>query len=380
MCGMKTSAATSDFTPEFNAENFQRLAVLLQENLKINAALQSQVKTLTHQVEWFKRQLFGQKSEQRDFADHPYQTTIADLLKDLPAVSTPTEEAKQTVTFQRGKAKKNALEGAVEETGLRFDDSVPVEEIVLPCPELEGPDKDDYEVIDNKITHRLAQNPASFVVLKYIRPVVKKKSTQVIVSVPAPANVLEKSIADVSFLTGLLVDKFVYHLPLYRQHERLEQNGIMLARSTLTNLVKRAISLLKPIYHSQLENILLSKLLAIDETPIKAGKEKKGKLKQGYFWPIYGDCAEICFTFSGSRSMSHLKNTLGEFNGTILSDGYKAYDSYAETVNSTTHALCSAIAPALLYLLHPCSRGCICVAVSKKLNNLNRKPVQKPWR
>ena len=31
--------------------------------------------------------------------------------------------------------------------------------------------------------------------------------------------VFDKSVADVSFLAGMLVDKFTYHLPLYRQHQ-----------------------------------------------------------------------------------------------------------------------------------------------------------------
>ncbi len=113
-------------------------------------------------------------------------------------------------------------------------------------------------------------------------------------------NVLDKSFADVSFLVGMLLDKFLYHLPLYRQHQRLQLNGIEVARSTLTNLVKRSILLLSPIYDAQLRNILQSQVLAMDETPIKAGRKKKGKMRIAYFWPIYGDRDEVCFTSIGS--------------------------------------------------------------------------------
>ena len=60
---------------------------------------------------------------------------------------------------------------------------------------------------------------------------------------------LERSIADVSFLFGMLVDKFVYHLPLYRQHQGLSQCGITLSRTTLTTLAGQAIDLLKPAPH-----------------------------------------------------------------------------------------------------------------------------------
>ncbi len=86
--------------------------------------------------------------------------------------------------------------------------------------------------------------------------------------------------------------------------------------------------------------MLHSQLVLVDETPIKAGKGKPGKLKQGYFWPMLGEQDEICFTFANNRSLSHLASTLGEFSGTLLTDGYKAYEAYAKKVNSTTHALC----------------------------------------
>ena len=66
--------------------------------------------------------------------------------------------------------------------------------------------------------------------------------------------------ADVSVLAGLLVDKFAYHLPLYRQHQRLQAGGITLSRSPLTHWCKRTIELLKPIYQAQLDHVLLSRV------------------------------------------------------------------------------------------------------------------------
>ena len=211
----------------------------LDEQTAKNEKQSEQIKALAHQLAWFKRQLFGQKSEKRDFADNPYQTTMADFFKELPEPPKAPQEEKQTVTYERGKAKKNALAGSPEDAGLRFDESVsvehvPVEQIDIQAPELTGKDKDDYTVVGEKVTYRLAKNPASYVVLKYVRQVAKQKSTQVITTPPAPAAVFEKSFADVSFLAGMLVDKFVDHLPLHRQHQCLTQNGVVLARSILT--------------------------------------------------------------------------------------------------------------------------------------------------
>jgi transposase len=298
------------------------------------------IQALEQQLNWFKRQLFGEKSEKRDMTDNPYQQSIADLLSELPEVAQHPEEKKQTISYQRGKAKKNALEGSPDDSGLRFDDSVPVEEIALTAPELEGPGAEDYEVIGQKITYRLAQRPTSHVVLKYTRPVLKKKSTQQVITTPAPVNVLDKSFGDVSFLAGLLLDKFLYHLPLYRQHQRLETNGIRIARSTLTNLAKRSTELLKPIYQAQLKHLLLSRVLAMDETPVKAGRKKKGKMNLAYFWPIYGDQDEVCFTFSLSRGVQHILDQLGEYGGTLVTDGYGAYEKFSRRNASLTHAQC----------------------------------------
>jgi hypothetical protein len=187
----------------------------------------------------------------------------------------------------------------------------------------------------------LAQRPGSYVVLEYRRPVVKDKRDERIHTTPAPANVLEGSLADVSFLAGMLIDKFCYHLPLYRQHQRLGMSGITLSRSTLTQQVERAIALLKPIYDAQLEHILMSKVLAMDETPIKAGRSRPGKMKQTWFWPVYGQTDEVCFIHSPSRGAKVIVEALGEhFDGTLVTDGHSAYTSFAKKRPEVTHANC----------------------------------------
>ena len=82
--------------------------------------------------------------------------------------------------------------------------------------------------------------------------------------------------ADVSLLACMLIDKFVYHLPLYRQHQRMAAAGIHLARSTLTGWAHRACDLLVPIYEAQLASVLAGSVITMDETPIKAGRKVRG--------------------------------------------------------------------------------------------------------
>ena len=302
------------------------------------AALQQKVVELEHQLEWFKKQLFGSKSEKR-LEEHPDQLRLFGK-KQEPE---PQEPPKQTITYERGKGKKQRPEDCVNEHGLRFDDSVPMKTIVLPVLEIEGLSPDEYEVIGQKAFHRLAQRPASYVVIRYEQPVVKILESQQIATAITPMAVFDKSIADVSFLAGMLVDKFTYHLPLYRQHQRLEGGGVTLSRATLTNLVRRCIELLTPIADAQLENVLMSRVLAMDETPIKAGKSKskRGRMHQGYYWPVYGELDEVSFVYTNSRAHRHVQEIVTKsFNGTIVSDGYAAYARFAEKNDAVTHAQC----------------------------------------
>jgi transposase len=301
-----------------------------------NARLSDHLAALQHQLDWFKRQLFGRKSEKRVDIDPAIQ---GDLLALLGVDSPPEKEEtpQETITYQR---RKKARDGAVNDSGLRFADDVPVETIQVTDPAIEAIPADQRVQIGEKVTCRLAQRPGSYVILKYVRPVYKLIAEQTIVTTPAPANVLEKSVVDVSCLAGLLVDKFCFHLPLYRQHQRLTQCGIQVSRSSLTTWVSRAIDLLRPIVVAQHRQVLLSRVLAMDETPIKAGRQKKGKMRQAYFWPIYGEAHEMVFLYAPSREHRHVGAFLGEFEGTLLSDGYEAYAAYARARDRVIKADC----------------------------------------
>jgi transposase len=305
-------------------------------------ALSEENAQLKRQLAWFKQQLFGSKSEKR-VIDNPDQPLLTGLMGE-PVEALPPAD-KQKITYERGTAKKNRDDDCVTESGLRFGPDVPVKTITLEAPQLSGPDAEQYEIIGYKTSHRLAQHHSAYEVLRFQRPVLKRKECGTLTTTPATFNVLDNSIADVSFLVGMLVDKFLYHLPLYRQHQRLKLNGIELSRGTLTNLSKRSIELLRPIAEAQLAHILQSQVLSMDETPIKAGptKNKKGKgvMKQGWFWPLMGDQDEIAFTYSSGRGRAHIESVLANlFTGTLVSDGYVAYSSYAAKNEQITHANC----------------------------------------
>ena len=149
--------------------------------------------------------------------------------------------------------------------------------------------------------------------------------------------------ADVSFVAGVTVDKFLYHLPLYRIHQRLQDMGFTLSRAWLTQLMQQIARLLEPIYEAQFESIRASRVKAMDETPIKAGLKGLGKMKQGYFWPVYGELDEICFPYCESRRAEHVDQLLGLTappGSVLITDGYAAYSRYAQKTEGLTHAQC----------------------------------------
>jgi len=308
--------------------------------LQNQAALQERNADLERQNEWFKRQLFGRKSERRLLTPDTHQLPLAGI---LPAREDPVDKPPpptETVKAYQRRTRFSALPDADEEGGLRFAASVPVQVIAVPNPEIATLASEAYEVIGEKVTYRLAQQPGAYVVLKYVRKVIKLKKTAQISCPPAPPAVFEKSLADVSLLAGLLIDKFAFHLPLYRQHQRLAHAGITLNRGTLTQWVHRTADLLTPIYHALLSSILQSHVLTMDETPIKAGRQEKGKLHTGYFWPIYGDQDEIAFPFAPTRAERVVREVLGSFCGVLVTDGYKVYDRFTHSMQDIVHAQC----------------------------------------
>ncbi len=296
-------------------------------------------KELQSQLEWFKRQVFGEKSEKR--FDIPASQLalgeLAEVKKGAAEIEIPAHRRKQS---------KPSTDTEV----IRFDENVPTETIVLLPPEVRDlVEGQDYEIIGAKETLRLAQRPAAYVLIKYVRPVIKLLDKLLAVPAPAPVLPQSRSIADVSLLAGILVDKFQFHLPLYRQHQRMKAAGINLSRSLLTNLVQDSAELLAPLYRTLERSVLDSRILMVDETPIKAGVEHgEHRMKKGWFWPVYGEQDEIVFIFCESRGKKEIDKILshwkppdqGNQQRVLLTDGLEAYASYAKKTESLTHAQC----------------------------------------
>ena len=110
----------------------------------------------------------------------------------------------------------------------------------------------------------------------------------------------------------------------------------------MTQIGQQSVELLRPIYGAQLESICVSRVKAMDETGIKAGRTGNGTMKQGYLWPVYGEHDEVCFPFFPSRAANCVEAVLGVKPGgdaVLLTDGYSVYERYAKKTG-ITHANC----------------------------------------
>ena len=261
----------------------------------------------------------------------------------LPVPVLPPPRSTTVKAYER-KERRKPTDLVDKDSQLRFGPDVPVKVIEVEDPATAHIPENMRELVSEDVLYRLGQR-SPYVVLKYVTKTWKLKNSGKLVTPPAPASVIPGGSADVSFLVGLLVDKFQHHLPLYRQHARLLQSDVHLDRGTLTRQVHRTVELLEPIYQAVMSSVLQSPVLAVDETPTPAGLKKgagkeKGKMGSGYLWAFYGSHDEIFFLYSPSRAKKVLEAALAGFQGTLLTDGYIAYESFAKGQKHVLHAQC----------------------------------------
>lgn len=217
----------------------QTNAKLAAELVAVNAACEQ----LKQQLAWLQRQVFGEKTEKPIEIDEQIQPSLLSGLG-VPEAGIPPLPPTEVITYTR-RAKVRGDE-TVNPAGLRFTDAAIIEEVLVDDPAMALVPESERERIGEKVTFRIAQRSSSHVVLKFIRPVYKLKASGEIVTAPLPPVIFEGYTADMSAIAGLLVDKGQYHLPIYRQHQRMGDGGFMLSRQTPLNWAGRGIDLLVP--------------------------------------------------------------------------------------------------------------------------------------
>ncbi len=198
-------------------------------------------------------------------------------------------------------------------------------------------DTSHYKKIGEEITEELEYEPGNLYVNKIIRPKYARPDNRGIATAPMIERPLPKAIAGAGLLAQIVIDKYVDHLPLYRQMERLRREGIVIPYSTITDWVSGTCGLIEPLYEALKKLVLQSDYLHADESPIKVlDKEKKGTTHRGYYWVYQNSIIRlVLFEYQPGRGKEHPENILKDFKGYLQTDGYPGYDFFKQKKDIT---------------------------------------------
>lgn len=184
--------------------------------------------------------------------------------------------------------------------------------------------------IGEDVTEQLDYVPGKLVVLrhsypKYACPYCQDGVTAA-PSAPAP---IPGGLPTAGLLAFILVNKFGTHIPLYRQQDELARAGLFFPRSTLCDWVQRCGELLKPLVDLMHEEVLKSRIIQGDETPVPVLDRSRDSTRKGYIWTTIGDRDHPYTTchYTDSRSRDGPAEFLAGFQGLLQTDAYSSYES-----------------------------------------------------
>lgn len=261
------------------------------------------------------RMLFGQKRER--FVADPNQAVLP-FEPDEQQRQAEEASHQQKITYVRKKQSRPNHKGRVP-----LPDHLPVEQIeIYPEGDLSG-----MVCIGTEVTEELECRPAQFYIKRYIRYKYASKSAEGVVIGALPERVIDKGIPGPDLLAMILVDKYMYHLPLHRQRQRFLRENILIAASTLDGWAAQAMDKIEILYQHLVNDTKTRGYLQADETPIKVLESRnKGSCHQGYYWVYHSPITQtVLFDYQPTRSALGPKGILDDFTGYLQTDGYGVY-------------------------------------------------------
>ncbi|SDR18363.1 Transposase, partial [Chryseobacterium soldanellicola] len=285
------------------------LLAMVSDRDRALAERDEKIDYLESQLAMYRRMQFGQKRER--FEGDPNQTSLP-FDAEPAAAEQQGEEIKEKIEYVR---KRPNHKGRAKLPG-----HLPVEEIEI---HPEG-DLSDMVCIGKEITEELECEPAKFYIKRYIRYKYAAKSCDGVKIGELPERVIDKGIPGAGLLAMILTDKYVDHLPLYRQKQRLARENIRIPSSTIEGWTKEALIKLHPLYEQLVFDTKAKGYLQVDETPIRVlDSDKKGAAHQGYYWVYHAPLdGTVLFDYSPTRGSSAPLPVLGSFRGYLQTDGY----------------------------------------------------------
>lgn len=289
-----------------------------------------QISKLKQQVEMLQRRIWGKSSEKYISEDPQQRKLDFDGLDLLPEEKAQAEAAQTEIeSYKTVRVKVSEKKHPVRKP---LPESLPREEVhIYP----EGVDLTDYAELAPEVTEVLERDPARWYVRRIIRHkyVLKDKSAEAekpVVTAPMAALPIAKSYAGASVLADIIIDKYVNHLPFYRQIQMFKQQGISIAPATINDWFAEVADLMRPVWYRLKELVLASDYIQSDETTIPIIHNEKHQTVKGYLWTVRAVMENLVFFHydHGSRAGKVALGLFKDYQGVIQTDGYSVYDMY----------------------------------------------------
>lgn len=302
------------------------------------------IKRLAARLAMYQRRCHGSLKDRSDAYDGP--TLFDGEFKEAEmAHKEALEQAAKEVEAHARKRRASARKQQNENRPAKYHYQNLREEVRVILPE--DINIDDYDIIGEDITRLLHYRAAELWVECIERPLLRAKSeknaTRVeIKQAKAPRAIIGGNHVAADMLAQLVVNKYSYHLPEYRQVRILKDLGLTMARSTINDWIHATANLLYPLYECQCEAVRAQGYLQVDEVPWKIADQKGKACRNGYAWQFRDvsphNRGTFFYYYKGSRAGEIARAQLKGYQGAIQTDGYKVYDAFENVPGITTLA------------------------------------------
>jgi len=311
-----------------------------------NQLLQGEIENLKRLVDKLKRMLFGRSSEKvREQINQLELALHEKVLEAALAEAQLTAKGEKQPAERRPRALPAHLPREVVEH-LPEDTR---------CPACGG----GLKPLGEDVSEQLEYIPASFRVIRHVRPKLACAKCDAIVQAHAPSRPIPNGLAGPGLLAHVLVSKYCDHLPLHRQSQIYARQGVELERSTLAEWVGHVHHLLRPLTEAIRRHVLAGRKISGDDTPVPVLAPGNGQTKTGRLWVYVRDDRAsgdetppaVYFAYSPNRRGEHPQAHLKDFEGVLQADAFAGFGPLYEG-NKVLEAGCWAHVRRKFYDLH----------------------------
>lgn len=224
-----------------------------------------QIEALQLQIMVLRRRQFGRKSEKLDDQIEQLELKLEELQTDEGQAI-----AADAIESPKKRASRPARKPLPDHLPRDIVDHAPAE---TACPACGGA----LAKLGEDVSEMLEYVPASFKVIRHVRPKLGCTCCDCIVQAPAVSRPIARGLAGPGLLAHVVVAKFCDHLPLYRQSQMYAREGVALERSTLADWVGGTSRLLRPLVDALQRHVMGGAKLHADDTPIPVLSPGHGK-------------------------------------------------------------------------------------------------------